>query len=78
MKIETKFDVRDRVWFMPMFGDTPICGVVEIIEIKVFSNYCSAIYTVSHNNVCYELKSEEVFRTKDELKKTLEYETRKI
>ena len=25
MKIETKYDVRDRVWFMPMFGDTPVC-----------------------------------------------------
>lgn len=71
MKIETKFDVRDRVWFMPMFGDIPICGVVEVIEIRIGGNYCSAVYSVSHNNVCYELASKDLFHTEEELIKSL-------
>ena len=73
MKIETKYDVRDRVWFMPMFGDIPICGVVEIIEIKIGSNYCKAVYSVSHNKVCYELTSEELFHSKEECFNRYEY-----
>ena len=71
MKIETKYEVRDRVWFMPMFGDTPVCGVVEIIEIKIYGSYCKAVYSVSHNNVWYELTSNELFPSKEELLKLL-------
>ena len=71
MKIETKYDVRDRVWFMPMFGDTPVCSVVEIIEIIIGNNYCKEVYSVSHNKICYELTSNELFHTKEELLKSL-------
>lgn len=71
MKIETKYDVRDRVWFMPMFGDTPVCGVVETIEIKIDGPYCKGVYSVSHNNVCYKLTSNELFPTKEDLLKSL-------
>lgn len=67
MKIETKYDVRDRVWFMPMFDDTPVCGVVESIKLIIGSNYCKGVYSVSHNNVCYELTSDDLFHTKEEL-----------
>lgn len=44
MKIETKYNVRDRVWFMPMFDDTPVCGVVENIKIIIGRNYCKGVY----------------------------------
>ena len=67
MKIETKYDIWDRVWFMPMFGDTPVCGVVKTIKIIIGNNYCKAVYSVSHNKVCYELTSNELFPTKEEL-----------
>lgn len=71
MTIETLYDIRDRVWFMPMFSDIPVCGVVERIEIKIVGNSCSAVYSVSHNKVCYELASGDLYPTKEELIKSL-------
>jgi len=72
MKIETVFDVGDRVWFEPLIEEIPVCGVIEGLRIKVDRRFkVECLYCLHYNGVSYEYSKDAIFPTKEELLKSL-------
>lgn len=75
MKIETKFDFGEKVWIM--YNNHTSEGIIKNIEIKI-SPYTDSyqrhdIYAIRHPNgdVSLNVRPESIFRSKEELLKTL-------
>lgn len=72
MNIETKFNVKDKVWFME--DNKPVVETIWNIEISLGDNSPKVKYIFFHkksnDNHRYFLE-EEIFATKEELLKSL-------
>jgi hypothetical protein len=71
MKIETKYNIGDEVWFASRLHY--IKGVISDIIINAYNNKTMIVYGVEYKNyVGYSQKEEsELFPTKEELLKSL-------
>lgn len=68
MKIETKFDCMDRVWFM--YKDKPMLNMIT--RIKTLQNYSTGKLIIEYgvhviDDPFYVRYEEQVFATKEEL-----------
>jgi hypothetical protein len=71
MKIETKYDIGQEVWFVSRLHY--IKGVISEITINAYNNQCTIVYGVDYiNSIGYSQKEEsELFPTKEELLNSL-------
>lgn len=70
MKIETKFDIGQKVWFQTL----GINYKAEIMEINVHCLLCGDVlihYKLARSGYYYERDEDELFPTKEELLKSL-------
>ena len=71
MKIETKYNIGQEVWFT--IGSCHVNGTINEIYIYIFRNSRKIIYGIEYKNyIGYSQKEEsELFPTKEELIKSL-------
>lgn len=71
MKIETKYNIGDEVWFASRLHY--IKGVISDIIINAYNNKCMIVYGVDYKNYIGHSHKEqsELFPSKEELLKSL-------
>ena len=71
MKIETKYDIGQEVWFASHLHH--IKGVISEISTNAYNNKCMIVYNVDYKNYIGQSQKEEseLFPTKEELLKSL-------
>lgn len=71
MKIETKYDIGQEVWFVS--GLHYIKGMIREIRINIFMNQCIIVYGIEFKNFVGYCQKEEsdLSPTKEELLKSL-------